>query len=137
MQKLRIGFGIALAAALVVGLAAVAPAATNKLEGKIKGEPGTKVTARIVIEDRTPVRVDDFKVRKIDFRCSDGAVLQGTIEGPSEIRVDNDRTFESEGNGIEIEGKVKRKGRKISGKVEGELKYQGSRCEAEGRFKAN
>lgn len=136
MQKLRIGFGIALALTLAIGLAALAPAATKKLEGKIKGDSDSKVTAKVVIKDRDPVRVNDFKIRKLDFDCGGGGTLQGTVEGPEQMIVLANDSFESKGNGITVKGKVKRQGRKIGGTVEAELKFEGKRCEAKDEFKA-
>lgn len=135
MNRLRIGSAIALVA--VVGIAGGAAAATNKLEGKIKGDSDSKVDAKVLIEDRAPTRVLDLRFRKVDFDCGGGVVLQGSVDAPDRVPVKKNGNFETKNNDIEIDGTVKLKGRKIVGTVEAELKFNGDRCQAKGEFKAS
>lgn len=134
MNRVRIGTGIALA--LAIGMAAVAPAATNELEGKIKGDDDSKVSARVVIEDRAPVRVHDLRFRKVDFDCDGGGMLEGSVDAPDRVPVRKNGNFESKSKDIEIKGEVRLRGRKIVGKLDAELQFDGSRCVAQGSFKA-
>jgi hypothetical protein len=120
MDRLRTGAAIALAAA--AGVAGVAVAATNGLEGKI--------------EDRDPTRVLDLKLRKVDFDCGGGRILQGSIEAPDRVPVRKNGNFETESKDIDVKGTVKLKGRKIVGSFEAEVDFEGDSCDAKGEFKA-
>jgi hypothetical protein len=134
MDRLRTGAAIALAAA--AGVAGVAVAATNGLEGKIKGDSDSKVTAKVLIEDRVPTRVLDLKLRKVDFDCGGGRILQGSIEAPDRVPVRKNGNFETESKDIDVKGTVKLKGRKIVGSFEAEVDFEGDSCDAKGEFKA-
>ena len=135
MNRVRIGTGIALA--LAIGMTAVASAAINKVEGKVKGDDDSKVSARVVIDDGAPRRVNDLKFRKVDFACGGGQVLQGSVDAPDTVPVGKNGNFETKNKDIEIKGTVKLKGEKIVGDVEAELKFNGDRCKADGEFKAS
>ena len=134
MNRLRIGSSTALVAMLVIVSAATAR--TNGVEGKIEGDSNSKVTAKILIEDRVPTRVLDLRFRKVDFDCASGAMLEGSVEAPDRVPVKKNGNFETRNEDIEIAGTVKLKGRKIVGKVEAELKFNGDPCKAKGSFKA-
>lgn len=134
MRKLTLG----LMAVALVALAApaLAPAGTNKLTGKIKGDADSKVKAKVVVEDRVPVRVEGLKFRKVDFRCPSGQILRGSVDASSVLRVQKNGKFVSESRDIEIDGRVKRRGRKIVGDLTAKLDFDGERCVAKGQFKA-
>lgn len=136
MDRVRIGIGAALALALAIGVAAVAPAATKDLDGKVRGDDDSKVSARVLIEDRVPVRVNDLSFRKVDFRCQSGQTLEGSVDAPETVPVRKNGNFESSDEKIEITGEVRLRGRKIVGKLEAELEFGGDRCKAKGEFKA-
>lgn len=133
----RLKLGIALTLALTIGVAATAPAATEKLKGEIEGDSDAKVTAKVVIEDGAPVRVEGLAFRNVDFKCESGQTLQGTVEAPSLLPVRKNGNFETRNSDVEIDGKVKLKGRKIVGELKAELKFSGERCVTKGKFKAS
>jgi hypothetical protein len=144
---------VAVVAAALVLLPAGADAAktkSHKLEGRMVGDPNSRVSMTVVTRRGDPKRVKRLRYRNLDTFCDlddevgfetpvgDRSGSAGRNIGPG-VELDNSFRWvsfpEDPPRQVNVVGKVKRRGKKVTGTIE-VLDNEAPVCQAEGRFTA-
>ena len=128
----------AIAAILVLALAfpVVAAAKKTKLSGGVVGDPGSKVSLKVV-KKKGKTKVQGFKAKNINITCG-GQVFDGfgfTISGA--LSVNKSGSFkarlpntENPKEKLRVSGKVKKGGKAVSGNIKtNKITVQGQACD--------
>jgi hypothetical protein len=144
MRKGRLGVITAMIA-LAATTSALAAGGSRKLDltGEIKDDTAASIKLVVVKKDRVPTTVKNVRVNDVTADCQNGpAQIDLSLSGKAPVDPETrkiSKTFANEDSEILLQGKVKRDGTKVKGKITGDDIETGAqgRCDIPKiRFKA-